>query len=71
MQRPTEWPTILMLTATYVVWALGLALWPVSGLLSVLLTALAIAQFSSLQHEVLHGHPFANQRLNEALVFPG
>jgi fatty acid desaturase len=29
-----------------------------------------ITQFSSLQHEVLHGHPFANKPLNEALVFP-
>ena len=35
------------------------------------LAALAIVQFSSLQHEVLHGHPFRNRRLNEALVFPG
>jgi fatty acid desaturase len=39
--------------------------------LSVVVTALAIAQFSSLQHEVLHGHPFRNQTLNEALVFAG
>jgi fatty acid desaturase len=39
--------------------------------LSVIVTALAIAQFSSLQHEVLHGHPFRNQTLSEALVFPG
>jgi len=30
----------------------------------------AIAQFSSLQHEVLHGPPFRSRRLNEALVFP-
>ena len=36
-----------------------------------LLVAVAVAQFSSLQHEVLHGHPFASQRLNEALIFPG
>lgn len=71
MPRPTEWPTILMLAATYLVWVTGTALWPASGLIAVILTALAIAQFSSLQHEVLHGHPFANQRLNEALVFPG
>jgi fatty acid desaturase len=37
----------------------------------VLFRSLAIAQFSSLQHEVLHGHPFRNQTLSEALVFPG
>jgi len=31
---------------------------------------LAITLHSSLQHEVLHGHPFANRTLSEALVFP-
>jgi fatty acid desaturase len=56
---------------TYLVWAGGTLLWPLSSSLSLLLTTLAIAQFSSLQHEVLHGHPFANQTLSEACVFPG
>ncbi|MEP2425408.1 MAG: fatty acid desaturase [Tateyamaria sp.] len=32
-------------------------------------TTLTIALHSSLSHEVLHGHPFENQRLNEALVW--
>ncbi|MEO0746679.1 MAG: fatty acid desaturase, partial [Pseudomonadota bacterium] len=31
--------------------------------------ALAIALQSSLQHEVLHGHPFGDRRLGEPLVF--
>lgn len=30
-----------------------------------------MAQFSSIQHEVLHGHPFRSKAWNEALVFPG
>jgi fatty acid desaturase len=67
-----EWPTILLLVATYGLWAIGttvLAGWFLP--LGILLTALAIAQFSSLQHEVLHGHPFRSRALNEALVFPG
>ena len=68
--RPIEWPTLAMLALTYAVWISGTLVWDVSAILSLLLTTLAIAQFSSLQHEVLHGHPFANQRLNEALVFP-
>jgi fatty acid desaturase len=68
--RPIEWPTLAMLALTYAVWIIGTLVWEVSALLSLVLTALAIAQFGSLQHEVLHGHPFANQRLNEALVFP-
>jgi fatty acid desaturase len=66
-----EWPTLLLLAATYALWALGTTF--ASGWflpLGILLTAVAIAQFSSLQHEVLHGHPFRNCLLNEALVFP-
>ncbi len=69
-QREIEWPTLAMLAATYALWVTGTLLWPVSGLVSVGLTALATAQFSSLCHEVLHGHPFASRRLNEAVVFP-
>lgn len=69
--RPLEWPTLALLGATYLVWATGTMIWDRSVLLSLLLTTVAIAQFSSLQHEILHGHPFASQRLNEALVFPG
>lgn len=68
--RPVEWPTLAMLAGTYAVWMVGTSVWQVSGVLAMVLTSLAIAQFSSLQHEVLHGHPFASQRLNEALVFP-
>lgn len=72
MTRPseTEWPTLLLLMATYAVWAAGTWLWPVSGVLSVIVTGVAIAQFCSLQHEALHGHPFCNPHLNHALVFP-
>ena len=68
--RPIEWPTLAVLATTYAVWMVGTSVWHLSGTLAMVLTVLAIVQFSSLQHEVLHGHPFANQRLNEALVFP-
>ena len=70
LDRPFEWPTVVLLVVTYVVWATGTMIWAESAVLSLILTAVATAQFSSLQHEVLHGHPFRNQRLNEALVFP-
>jgi len=66
-----EWPTLLLLIAVYGLWA-SATTW-VAGLslpLAIALTGLAIAQFSSLQHEVLHGHPFRWRPLNEALVFP-
>lgn len=67
-----EWPTLAMLMATYAVWIIGTtwaaAVWLPLG---IVLTAVAIAQFSSLQHEALHGHPFRNATLNHALVFAG
>lgn len=70
--RPTEWPTLLLLVSTYTVWALATTLiWDFNPLLGILVATIAIAQFSSLQHEVLHGHPFRSQRLSEATVFPG
>jgi fatty acid desaturase len=66
-----EWPTLGVAAATYVAWAAGTTLlWMAWAPAGFALTALAIAQFSSLQHEVLHGHPFRSRRLSEALVFP-
>jgi len=67
-----EWPTLLVFAATYALWAIATTLlWELSPPLAVIAAALAIGQFSSLTHEVLHGHPFRNQTLSEALVFPG
>lgn len=66
-----EWPTLLLLVATYAVWGLGTSVvygW--SPALAIVLTGLAITQFSSLQHEALHGHPFRLRWLNELLVSP-
>lgn len=72
--RSFEWPTLAMLAGTYAVWIGGTAMWAQSGFfggaLAIILTGIAIGQYSSLQHEVLHGHPFKLQWLNEALVFP-
>ncbi len=65
-----EWPTLAILAATYLTWGLGTFLWGQSAVLSLVLTGVAITQFSSLQHEALHDHPFRNPALNEALVFP-
>jgi len=65
-----EWPTLGLLALCYSTIALltllgsTLPLW-----LSLPILSIALAQHSSLQHEVLHGHPFRNARLNEALVF--
>lgn len=66
-----EWPTLGILAATYGLWALGTTLgYGVAPALGIVLTGIAIAQFSSCQHEVLHGHPFRARWLNEALVWP-
>ncbi|MDJ1007919.1 MAG: fatty acid desaturase [Paracoccaceae bacterium] len=66
-----EWPTFAMFVLCYGSWALAVFTLPeVSLAAAVALAALAIALFSSLQHEVVHGHPFANPRANAVLAFP-
>lgn len=35
-----------------------------------IILTLALTLYSSFSHEVLHGHPFRDERLNTALVFP-
>ena len=65
-----EWPTLALILGCYALWALGTtvlsALWLPLGFV---VTLLAITLHSSLQHEVLHGHPFASRPANEALMF--
>jgi fatty acid desaturase len=69
--RAVEWPTVALIAAVYatvvlLVWFHQALPWwiimPVGGY--------AAALYTSLQHEVLHGHPTGNRRLNEALIFP-
>jgi len=65
-----EWPTVLLICACYAIWAFGgLVLWPVFPVGGLLVIAFSISLQSSLVHEVLHGHPTRNARINEALVF--
>ncbi|HUF86290.1 MAG TPA: fatty acid desaturase [Thermohalobaculum sp.] len=66
---PREWPTWLALAGCYGAWAGAMAGYHVIGLLAFVPLALAVAFHSSLQHEVLHGHPTRNALLNEALVW--
>jgi len=66
-----EWQTLLLIILCYGLWALGgtvfatLSLW-----VSYATLTFALALHSSLQHEVLHGHPLRSRALSEALVFP-
>jgi fatty acid desaturase len=70
--RAIEWPTLIVFAATYALWALATTLlWTLSPTLAIVAATLAIAQYSSLTHEVLHGHPFRSRSFSEALVFPG
>ncbi len=66
-----EWPTLALIAAVYAVW-IGVTLCAdiVAPMIAVPVLALALTLHSSLQHEVLHGHPLANRRLSAALVYP-
>ena len=65
-----EWPTIGLILVVYLVigalvWFHGIIPW----WLILPIGAYAACLQSSLQHEVLHGHPTRNRLVNEALVF--
>ncbi len=66
-----EWPTVFLILVCYLVWAVAIFLLPLVWLpLAIVVTGLAIALHSSLQHEVTHGHPFPARWVSEAVVFP-
>ena len=59
-----EWPTLALLALCYGAWALGTTwLAGVSLWTAIFLTGVAVALFASLQHEILHGHPFRSAPL--------
>ncbi|MCB2116368.1 MAG: fatty acid desaturase [Rhodobacteraceae bacterium] len=68
--REFEWPTLALIVACHALWVVSTvwlaALWLPAGMAGL---TLAVTLHSSLQHEVLHGHPFRSRALNEALVF--
>lgn len=61
-----RWPTLALILGCYAGW--GAVLFWAPPTLALFLLVPVIALQSSLQHEVLHGHPFANKTLSEALV---
>lgn len=69
--RGAIWPTFSLIIAVTCAWGAAvfwLADWSVA--MAVLVLAPVIALHGSLQHEVIHGHPFQSRRLNAALVSP-
>ena len=65
LRKIPDWPTLALLLLCYGVWALGTTLASAFSMpLGIAITAVAIALFASLQHEMIHGHPFRNATLN-------
>lgn len=70
-EKTVEWPTLLLTALIYGGWLAVtyfhqmMPVWLVSMLGAVLIT-----WHSSLQHEMIHGHPTKWRRLNRALAFP-
>ena len=66
-----EWPTVALMALNWLAFLGTTAFYHSLPWWFVLLVGgYLVALFGSLQHEVLHGHPTANQRLNEAIIFP-
>ncbi len=65
MQRMFEWQTFTLAIGVYVIWygLLFVEVWWISAPL----LAVVITLQSSVQHELLHGHPFVSKRKNAAL----
>ncbi len=69
-RRPIEWPTLALVIGVYL--AFGLLTWFHADIPLWLFLPLAFyvaGSYGHLQHEVIHGHPTRNRRLNAALIF--
>jgi len=64
-----EWPTWVALVGCYSVWFSSMAAYGAIGALAFVPMALSVGFHSSLQHEILHGHPTRKPILNELLVW--
>ena len=65
-----EWPTWVVLAACYLGWAMACLWHEALGWWFVPVAGYCVTLHSSLQHEVLHGHPTRDARINEMLIFP-
>jgi len=66
-----EWPTLGLIIGIYTGW-LALTYWGRDLPLPILMIvgAILLAWHSSLQHEILHGHPTSSRLINRALATP-
>lgn len=67
--KQVEWPTVFLWVGCWVSWFITLFLLPnLSIWLAGFVLVLVLVLQSSLSHEVLHGHPFKSQKINDALA---
>lgn len=72
MARRVEWQTVAVAAGVYGAWAGLLAATPwIGATVAALLMIPVLVLHSSLQHEIMHGHPFGDRRLNDLLGTPG
>ncbi len=68
--KSCEWPTLALIMATTAAWTLVISFYSDwGGWIVCPLAALLVTLQSSVQHEVLHGHPTRNAGLNETLIY--
>ncbi|MEM6498537.1 MAG: fatty acid desaturase [Pseudomonadota bacterium] len=66
--RHFEWPTLLIAIVCYVGWLTTVVCYDLAGpWLSGLLLVILLTLHSSLQHEIIHGHPFRSRQANTLL----
>ena len=66
-----ELPTLALLILCYLGFAaVSIGSNTVGPIATALILSVLVALHASLQHEILHGHPFKNQFWNDVLVFP-
>jgi len=66
-----EWPTLILFCLTYSSWVMLTVLHThIPTLLLLAMLSYLVALHSSLQHEVIHGHPTTSSQFNYALAFP-
>ncbi|MEX0970965.1 MAG: fatty acid desaturase [Paracoccaceae bacterium] len=68
-RRGVEWLTLAIIAGCYSLWALLVFVLPLPVWLSVLLLIPLLTLHSSLQHEVIHGHPLPSRFWSAALVY--
>ena len=64
-----QWPTLLLFVVIYASYAVLLGgRYSAHPVIVIFALATVMTLHSSLQHEIMHGHPFKHQSLNDALV---